>query len=556
MNRGQLTEAYGKKIVEQLLLLGVDTFYLAPGLRATPIALALAESPLANTHIHFDERGIAFRALGYAKASGKPACVVVTSGTAVGNLMPAVMESSHSNTPLLLLTSDRPHDLRDTGSNQTCDQIKLFGDFVRSFTDLAPPSEHLPKRYLATTLAEAVAKTRFPEGGPVQINCPFPEPFFAIEQGDEKPLPTLPTRSIFPSLVLGEKEIDQIAEKLFGVEKGVLLVGSEPHLDRAAAEALGDHLGWPVLGDILSPCRPLAHFPYIFDAFPEKEVDLVLHIGNPIVSKSLLTWLKGTGPKEIMHLSSSSRRTDPFHKVTCRIVADPTKLCLSLCARGRKKSSLWLEEWSELSQRVAGHLAPYLDPAHLTEISLNRLIQEIDTPLFIGNSMPIRNADLFFSSSSDKKKLYANRGLSGIDGNIATCCGIADVHPLVAVIGDQTFLHDLNSLSMLKSCAHPLTLIVVNNGGGGIFSHMPIGDKREHLDAYFAAAHSWEFSHAASLFGLTYQKIREGAELQATLREKETQIIEVTTSREESYLLHKRIKKELVSVLHQPLLYR
>ncbi|MDN3506247.1 MAG: 2-succinyl-5-enolpyruvyl-6-hydroxy-3-cyclohexene-1-carboxylic-acid synthase [Simkaniaceae bacterium] len=522
-------ESFGKTIIAQLIEQGVTYFCMAPGFRSTPLALAAAENPDAETVVHFDERGLAFHALGVAKAKKKPVAIIVTSGTAVGNLMPAVMEAEASHTPLILLTSDRPHELRDTMANQTCDQIKIFGDFVRYFFDLPTPSSKLPQNFLATTIAQARSRASFPIPGPVQINCPFREPFVSGEPTEA----SICNKIQYSTPKLGLENPTQWADDLKRIEKGVIILGS----GSPDATKLSQNLGWPILPDIISGYREtagnrsIAHYHHILKAHPELEVDCLLHLGDAVVSKTLIQWM-AKAPRQI-HVAKHPKRLDPSHTVTDRVICDPDLFCQEVAGALEPAGSSWFSMWKNLSNFTKSALV--LPKG--SEPSVMEWIKEKETALFIGNSMPIRDADMFLFPEKPCGPIFANRGLSGIDGNIATIAGIAQQYPVTAVIGDQTALHDLNSLALLKKVKHRVQLVIINNGGGGIFSFVAIGKRKDLLDPYFAAAHDKTFENAAKMFDLSY----------ANSLDDDADIIELFTNREENLKVHQQIEDRLCS---------
>ncbi len=538
MNLGELNETWGKTLIDQLIGQGVTYFCHAPGFRSTPLALAIAEDPRAETFVHFDERGVAFHALGYAKATGKPAAVIVTSGTALGNLMPAIMEASASNVPLILLTCDRPAELRDTCANQTCDQIKIFGDFVHYFFDFPSPNASLPTNFLATTIAQAVSKSLYPSPGPVQLNFPFPEPFFS--NLPTMALDTPPVKYLFPKRTF--QDAHQWAQRLQPIKKGVIILGAKGSCP--SATVLSEKLGWPILADIISNHRELSdprsipYYHHILKSKPQLEAEFVLHLGDTCVSKLLIEWMGKAST--LVHVAPHCKRNDPLHTVTERVVCDIEDFCNQLACEIKPNDQSWYSEWN----KWAAVADPPLKNTGLTEPHVTKIIESLASPthaLFFANSMPIRDADMFFFPKSPSGPIFANRGLSGIDGNIATIAGIANKWPVTAVVGDQTLLHDLNSLAQLKKTKHPVRIIVINNGGGGIFSFVAIGERKDVLNTYFSAAHDLSFEKAAALFALPYERIDtvEG------LTKSEATIIEVVTNRDENLALHKQIDAEI-----------
>lgn len=534
---GEWNERAARDLIDQLIQQGVTYFCSAPGFRSTPLALAAAEHPRAKLFIHFDERGLGFHALGYAKATGKPAALIVTSGTAVGNLYPAVMEAAHSNLPLIILTADRPPELRDVHANQACDQIKFFGSYVRYHFDLPTPSPERPNRFLATTVAQAVYRSK---DGPVHLNCAFSEPFLGQQPASFEP--TIPCDYEKPEITASEASLKKWAALLNGAEKGAIVVGAlrTPH-EYAPLFELAEKLQWPILGDILSGLRSLGsqnsvvrYWETILKNEKDLQPDVILHLGEQCVSKKLLQWSEAP----ILHVSSHAERCDPKHQVTHRVICDPMRMCKQILPYLTKCTKGWLREWKECEIQLEGAIQSFFSKeGKLSEPGLFKALPASFPALYIGNSMPIRDADRFFFPQTPTGPIFANRGLSGIDGNIATCAGIATSTPLIAIMGDQTALHDLNSLAMLKKSVHPVTLIIINNGGGGIFSFVSVPPKEKIAEEVFAAAHNWTFEKAAALFDIPYSHVERPSELTALLGE--TRIIEITTTRSENLALHR-----------------
>jgi 2-succinyl-5-enolpyruvyl-6-hydroxy-3-cyclohexene-1-carboxylate synthase len=548
MNQGTLNTQWGKILIDQLIRHGVDTFCLSPGFRSTPLALAAAYHPKAKTVVHYDERGASFYALGYAKATKKPVAIIVTSGTAVGNLMPAVMEAWAANIPLILLTSDRPAELLDTQANQTADQIKIFGDYVRYAFHFPSPSAEVSPNFIATTVAQAVLQTGFPLPGPVQLNCPFPEPFFSEEPELSTEVDKVDVE--LPHVQLEEKYARQWAETLNRSSSGAIVVGANGGTKEIAQ--LAEKLGWPILADTISGMRELAHpqtIPYyhhLLKTCPDLSVSTVLYFGDALVSKNLLKWISERD--RLIHISGYAKRCDPHHAVKERVICSAKTFCNALAPHVEKRLNPLFKEWRALAEKIAFSL-----PGNpLTEPAVTNILEKHAQPgqaLFFGNSMPVRDAEFFFFPKKPCGPLFANRGLSGIDGNIATLCGIAQQMPVCAVIGDQTLLHDLNSLALMKKTGHPVQLIVINNQGGGIFSFVAIGKKKEVLDPYFAAKHTLTFEKSAEAFGIPYHKVTERENLEKLLHTTQTCIIEVPTNREENFQLHQQIDKEIQECL-------
>jgi 2-succinyl-5-enolpyruvyl-6-hydroxy-3-cyclohexene-1-carboxylate synthase len=565
-----MNEKWCTCLIDQLTLQGVNYFCIAPGSRSTPLVLAIAAHPHAHAMVHFDERGAAFHALGVAKATGKPAAVVVTSGTAVGNLYPAVMEASLTRTPLILLTADRPPELRDCGANQTLDQVKIFGSFLRWEIDLPCPDSALLENYLQRTVAYAVMRACASPFGPVQLNCMFREPLFSPSFESEA-LSHAPIIYASGACEPDTAHLQEWARALSQVKKGVILAGIlPPYSSLSSLYALAESLKWPIFPDILSGIRShgaqesiIAHYDLILKSLPDLfKVDAVLHLGDQFVSKTLLEWIDRCKPSLYFSVADHPYRHDPKHSVTHRISCDPLSFCKKLLPILSASSSEWLSEWKFLSREIEEEPLQEKMREESAILSEPEIIFSLNTlpetwALFLANSMPIRDADLFFFPKEKKGPIFGNRGVSGIDGNIATAIGIAQgsKRPTVALLGDQAALHDINSLAQLKKADIPVIFLIINNGGGGIFSFLPIAQKKDIMEEYFAASHSYSFEAAAALFQIPYFRptSRENWQFiwEETLDKQESCLIEVVTSRHENALLHQKfyatLKEKLCS---------
>jgi 2-succinyl-5-enolpyruvyl-6-hydroxy-3-cyclohexene-1-carboxylate synthase len=538
-------------LIDQLLLQGVTDFFIAPGSRSTPLTLAAARHPNVKIHKHFDERALGFFALGAALGKQAPVAVIVTSGTAVGNLLPAVMEAHHASIPLLLLTADRPVELRATSANQTTDQTKIFSPFLRWEIDL---SSSLSAAALRSHAAHAVFRALSPHPGPVHINCPIREPLYPLCEAKKESLRTVDLHFAASS----PPSIPPLPSR------GLILLGRLPRRsDLPSVLALGQKLGWPIFGDLLSSARlspteeQIRHYDWLLETPEALKPECVLHVGERLISKRIMEWLEKVAPQEHWHLSPYAHWSDPSHLVTRRIVADVPAGCASLFL-ATAKDPRWLSNWKKWDAQLQSMLQGKM-PLPFSETALLQALSEYSWEgwtFFLGNSMPIREADRFLFPRK-ANGFFANRGLSGIDGNIATAAGLAEglQMPVVALIGDLTALHDLNSLSLLSKLSQPLLLILSNNGGGGIFSHLPVA-KDPKFEELFAFAHAWSFEGVASMFSLPYQRIENASALKEALESAMTRkgplLLEVITSREKNVQLHRSLLKERL-LLQPPL---
>ncbi len=541
---------HSKQIIHHLVEQGVRRVCIAPGSRSTALAYAVSQDDRLEKMIHFDERGVGFHAYGYAKGSKLPVAIIVTSGTAVANLFPAIIEAAQDEVPLIVITADRPPELRDTGANQTCDQVKIFGDYVRWYFEIPCADKGIPEGFIGSTIAQAVYRATQSPRGPVHLNCPFREPFLSEETGD-----------IFPSThydslhhTLSTATIEQWAKKLPTFERGVIVVGSlSTNRSLKSIFSLAEQLDWPILPDIMSGIRSeglhhnvIPYYDIVLKINPHLKPDCILHFGDRLVSKPLLQWIQKASPSLYGMVVDHPFRHDPTHTLTHRLQIDPTLFCDQLLSWIPRRVS-WLNTWKTISQVVEGHVDDFIPSA--SEPGLIRFLHHhlpLHYALFIANSMPIRDADQFFFPRFHRAPIFGKRGSSGIDGNIATVVGLAEGmrRPLFAVLGDLTALHDLNSLAQLHRSKFPVILLIVNNQGGGIFSFLPIAQKKEIFEDYFAGAHPWNFEDAAKMFHIPYHPLTDPLHLTKFLREEKSMIIEFKTDRTENRALHQTIEEK------------
>ncbi|HEX4839991.1 MAG TPA: 2-succinyl-5-enolpyruvyl-6-hydroxy-3-cyclohexene-1-carboxylic-acid synthase [Rhabdochlamydiaceae bacterium] len=546
-----MNDVYAKQIVQHLVEQGVRRVCISPGSRSTPLAYAFSQEDKLEKFVHFDERGIAFYAYGYAKASKTPVALLVTSGTSVVNLYPAIMEAFNDEVPLIVITADRPHELRECGANQTCDQVKIFGGHIRWYFEIPCPDQAIPPGFIGSTIAQAVYRATQNPRGPVHLNCLFREPFLS---NDEQEVP--PSTHYEPTHhTLSTASIEQWAKKLSACERGVIIAGSMAS-SRCLKSifTLAELLDWPILPDITSGLRSeglhhnvIPHYDMVLKLVPHFRPDCVLHFGDRLVSKPLAEWLKQALPPIYAMVADHPERRDPSHLLTHRLQTDPTIFCQQLLQWTARRIS-WMSHWKAVSQVIEGHIDEYIPAA--SEPGLIRFLQHHLPPhysLFFANSMPIRDGDQFFFPRFHRGPIYAKRGTSGIDGNIAMITGLAEgsQRPIFAVIGDLTALHDLNSLALLQKCKVPVILLVINNQGGGIFSFLSIAQKKEMFEEYVAGAHPWQFEDAAKMFHLPYLLMTEPSHLTKILREEKTHLIEFKTNRVENRQLHMAIEEKI-----------
>jgi 2-succinyl-5-enolpyruvyl-6-hydroxy-3-cyclohexene-1-carboxylate synthase len=551
-------------IVEELLRCGVDFFSVAPGSRSTPLVAALAANGKARSLVHFDERGTAFAALGYARATGRPAAWITTSGTAVANGLPAVVEASTDGVPMILLTADRPPELRQTGANQTIDQPDIFGDFVRWRFDLPAPDPAIDPAMVLTTVDQAAYRARRSPQGPVHLNLMFREPFLPEGDGPRGPSPWAEgdepyTRYAATKPAIDEAEIQALWQTLRPAKRGLIVAGRIA--SRRQGEAvlrLANSLGWPLLPDIGSQVRLGAGSENLAvnydallanDSFSEAHApDAVVHVGGRALSKRLEQFLGRSRPDPYVVVRENPFRLDPAHRVTHSIEADVVDFCATLVQAATDapptEDASWAASWREASEEVGRHL----DDLFSTELNepfvartVSRNMPE-DHGLVVASSMPVRDLDTYAAADGAPVPVAANRGASGIDGTVATAAGFAKGlgRPVTLLIGDLALLHDLNSLAMLRDV--PIVVVVLNNDGGGIFSFLPVAQNEEFFEPYFGTPQGVGFGPAAEMFGLGYEHPATAEEFvesyRAACARGLSTLIEVRTDREENVRLH------------------
>ncbi|QVL56735.1 MAG: 2-succinyl-5-enolpyruvyl-6-hydroxy-3-cyclohexene-1-carboxylic-acid synthase [Simkaniaceae bacterium] len=568
---GTLNELWSRLIIKELIHHGVRTFCIAPGSRSTPLTVAAANHPLAETIIHYDERGMAFNALGYSKGSLQPVALIVTSGSAVGNLLPAIMEAYHDNVPLIILTADRPPELRDTGANQATSQSKIFQNFVHWECDLPCPDRKIPQAYVGTTIAQGMSHALSEPRGPVHFNCMYRKPL--LEMGDSSSLTfhqsnrsmhSAETRVSMGKPQVDEKTYEQIADELSEHEKGLILIsGTEVFEECEKIYALSRLLQWPIFPDVLSSVRAegrgsgvVPYFDLIIKAIGVNEdyaPDAILQLGDRFVSSKLTEWIATKKPKVHCHVASHMKRKDPIHSVTHRVTTDLKGFIEKLPNYlSGNPPSRWLEIWKELNLLFQKGVASYFNEhSLLSEPHLFHHLMTVSTPstlFFFSNSMSIRNGDAFFCPEEPIGAIYGNRGLSGIDGNIATIAGIAKASkkPLIACIGDLAFLHDINSLPLLQNL--PIKLVVINNNGGDIFSFLPISERKEVFKTYFTTPHNLSLKYAAALFEIEYENPQTISDFEKSLSLSGCAIIEVKTKAGGNKKIHREILTNLKEI--------
>ena len=569
--------------VEELRRCGVLEFCLAPGSRCTPLTVAAARCPDVGATVHYDERGLGFMALGQARASGRPSAVVCTSGTALANLAPAVVEAAMDGVPMLLLTADRPPELRQIGANQSIDQVGLFGRHCRWEFDVPCPTSAIDPTVLLGLIDHAVHCAATPPAGPVHLNFMFREPFLPDAPGDclaanadRLPAGWLGQDGPFTSYQTPDQALDpstagRLAERLGDSRRGLLLAGAmrgEGEID--AVRALAERLRWPLLADVASGLR-LGSGPAgrvdAFDLFPPPDgdgdgpgPDMILHLGGRLTSKRLLAFLERQRAAVYLQVKADALRLDPTHQGGERLEIDVEAFCRAMLERlpAAGCASELLAPMLAAAEQAERVIAPTLEAeAKLTEPAVARLISTLlpeGHGLFLASSLPVREMDVFASAAGGRARVAANRGASGIDGTVAAAAGFAHAGgPATLLIGDLALLHDLNSLALTTSLSLPLVIVVLNNDGGGMFSFLPVATHSDVFERCFATPHGLQFAPAAEMFGLDYSQPTTSAEFTQAYAQALTAgrpaLIEVRTDRGENHALQEKLRAAVAAAL-------
>ncbi|RKY07293.1 MAG: 2-succinyl-5-enolpyruvyl-6-hydroxy-3-cyclohexene-1-carboxylic-acid synthase [Planctomycetota bacterium] len=582
-NRYNLNSAWGRLVVEELLRCGVDYFCISPGSRSTPLVAAVAQNSRAKSIVCYDERSSAFHALGYGRAAGKPAAVITTSGTAAANLYPAVVEAAVDKIPLLLLTADRPPELIDTGANQAMNQDSLFGRFVRRQFDLPTPAEEIPPQMVLTTIDQAVFRSRYNNPGPVHINCRYRKPLqpqdTAVDEGytagiqrwrqSKDPF----TSYTAPCVTPADNSFESLCAIIDKTDRGMIVAGRLDSAEqRTAVLKLAGKLNWTVYADVTSGLRftgAAAHVIRYFDQellsprFNEQVAPTtVLHVGGRTTSRRIGLFFNANSPANYIVIKDSPERHDPIHAVTMHIQSDIAAACNRIAdtvrPRGADQYAAFFDQRAAQAQQIIAERIEQDDC--LSEPFVARHIAEAapaGSGLFLSNSMPIRDVDLYGLSPKKNIAVAANRGVSGIDGIISTASGFAVQRASITtvLIGDMAFIHDLNALSILARLSAGVIVVVINNRGGGIFHFLPISQHADIFEEFFAAPHDFSFGGVCGTFGLDHYHCRSKSDFvesyQTAVDKGVAAVIEVATDRQDNLKLRRSMKRKIIDMLNE-----
>ena len=558
------TATFCATLVDEWLHCGVRHAVVSPGSRSTPIALEIANRQEIEMHIFHDERSAAFAALGIAKASGVPAILVCSSGTAAVEFHPAVVEAHHSETPILICTADRPAELQGVGAPQTIDQQNLYGVAIRKFVnaEVANDSEshtwrHIARDLFATSLGDVQ--------GPVHLNLRFREPLMGFATN-------LPPRSandavITKKVALPSSRSLRKLNKALESENGLIIAGPENYRVESILR-LAETLGWPIIADPRSGTRvPNKLVVAGADAILRDEdfskrlrPDVVLRFGTLPASKVVNSWLSGSGANQVV-ITTTPSLTDPDRQCSLHIVSDIDELCAGLVSVHskesiRNRSLSWLDKWiaAEDSAQKAINAALADEPG-LTEPGVARAIYALvpeASHLVVSSSMPIRDVE-WFGAPRNGLRVHANRGANGIDGVVSTAVGVALAtrQPTTLLIGDIALLHDVNGLINLASRKIDLRIVVIDNNGGGIFSFLPQAQTLDEakFEKIFGTPHDANIKMLAQAHQINTHELTNISDLAEVLSQRGPWLARIVTDRQENVKVHERINQMVASNL-------
>jgi 2-succinyl-5-enolpyruvyl-6-hydroxy-3-cyclohexene-1-carboxylate synthase len=561
--------ALASALVEELARSGVEHACVAPGSRSAPLALAFWNEPGIRVWSHVDERCAGFFALGLAQQTDRPVAVLTTSGTAAANLHPAVAEASEARVPLIVVTADRPPELRARGAGQTIDQIKLYGSAVRWFSELGTAAaDDSGLLHFRSTAARAFAAASGPPAGPVHLNVPLREPLAPMPvEGDvsaRRPLAVEGRPGGDPLTSVPRAAHDPAPEVLASVRKaiaesphGVVLAGRQRDPTLAApVAALARAAGYPILAEPISQLRAGRHdlglviAPY--DALlrkPPQELrpDLVIRVGDMPTSKALREWIADNPTCRQIVVDPDGAWNEPTWTAEQMLRVEPGALAglLAKTLQPRTESE-WAGRWKDAAGAAEDAIDAFLESLgdELFEPRVHRELAALlpaDSTVYVASSMPVRDLETFFPKVDRQIRFLSNRGANGIDGLISSGLGAAagTSGRTLVLLGDLALYHDMNGLLAVKRLGVEATILVFNNGGGAIFDFLPIAEHRDGYEELFATPTGLDCSTVATLYGLPFTRISSYDELGAAIAR--PGLVEVPLSRARNVELHRKL---------------
>jgi 2-succinyl-5-enolpyruvyl-6-hydroxy-3-cyclohexene-1-carboxylate synthase len=558
MSERDATTAFATALVDEWARAGVRHAVVSPGSRNAPLVLALARDGRLQVDVVLDERSAGFRALGVGRATGIPAIVCCTSGSAATNLLPAVVEAHHGRVPLVVCTADRPPELRDTGAGQTIDQTALYGTAVRWFCDPGPPIDQPDAGAVWRSLASrAFAAAVGAPPGPVHLNLPFREPL--VPTG--APLVDAPGRADGAPWTVAESPrvharaevVERLAEHVRRHERGVLVVGWGAEVAPSTVDAFARATGWPVLADAISGQRRGPHVVSTYEAllrapgFAAHRPEVVVRIGAPLTSKVANAWL-GRATRQVV-VDPYAGWLDPAHTASELVVGTPEQV-LDAVVRvmgDRAAATAWSDAWHDAERRARWAIDAVLDSAEAAYEG--RILRDVaaairdDATLAVASSLPVRALE-WCMAPRDGLRVLANRGTNGIDGFVSTVMGVAaSGRPVVGVCGDLCFLHDTNGLLGANdrgADSAPATFVVIDNDGGGIFSFLPPAELDE-FETLFATPQGVDLVTVARAHGVDAERLDDLGALKGDVLGDGVTVLVVPVDREASVARHRAL---------------
>ncbi|WP_438312107.1 2-succinyl-5-enolpyruvyl-6-hydroxy-3-cyclohexene-1-carboxylic-acid synthase [Sporosarcina sp. FA9] len=566
MDNSKMLTNYVRKMTAALMNAGVKAVVISPGSRSTPLAYAFASTEGLEMYMQIDERSAGYFALGLAKASGDPVVLLCTSGTAASNYFPAITEARNARIPLVVITADRPHELRGVGAPQAIDQIQMYGNQVKYSVDFPIPENNRDvDDYIDRQINRILSIALSAPEGPVHLNVPFREPFDI--DFDMKTVSSTFVKRFKVTETLNESAVKELTTMLNEAVKGIIVVGEMPiNFDKALFWEFAEALNWPVLCDPLSNLRTelsnrsgslcidnydaiLKSESFIKQAIP----NMVIRFGAQPVSKPLSLFLKKIRPKIVVAVDESPEFRDPIGVVTHHIhSAAEAVLNIRVTKTETAYSKMWIETNEIVSSITAKHGDTIEDEGAFAQLLFDYLPSGAD--LVSGSSMPIRDIDTFFGKTGKGIAIFSNRGTNGIDGVVSTALGIqaARQRPTWLLIGDLSFLHDVNGLIATRFIEIDLTIVIMNNDGGGIFSYLPQANASTHFEKLFGTPTGLTFGHVAAMYDAQYDAVWTMDEFKSVLPKTKTKplrIIEVFTDRSENVKGHRKLWTEITKRL-------
>ncbi|MCS7235458.1 MAG: 2-succinyl-5-enolpyruvyl-6-hydroxy-3-cyclohexene-1-carboxylic-acid synthase [Armatimonadota bacterium] len=566
------TYSFCSALVDELWRGGVRDVCLCPGSRSAPLALSAWRHPGLRTWTLLDERGMGFFATGLARASRRPVAALTTSGTAAANLLPAVVEAYFAGVPLVVVTADRPHEVRGFGALQTVGQVRLFEGHVKFSADLPlPEADDRGLRFVRSLTCRALQEACSSPQGPAHLNVPLREPLVPVPG----PLPAASSDAArgrpgggpytawsTEPWAAREHDVAELAEWLGRCERGVIVCGplDRPGFPDAVAELAG-LVSYPVLAEPLSQVRAGPHdrsqvvdcgeallrVPGLAETLTP---EVVLRFGATPTSRTLQAYLSAHPRAHHVVVHEGGAWPDPDHVAGRVVHADPVQVCRALAQRLQPRArGAWWRTWSRLQGAAREALRHFLQG--VSEPFEGRVFWELaallpdPSVLFVGNSMPVRDLDAFFPCTEKRVRMLANRGASGIDGVVSSALGVAAAagQPVVLVVGDVSFYHDLNGLLAARRFGLDLVVVLLHNDGGGVFSFLPQAEHGEGFEELFGTPHGLDFRPAVEMFGGRYQRVRGWEDFREAVRDGlgagGLQVVEVRTDRRRNAELHR-----------------